>query len=251
MGYTSPIASSKNLLRIKGFYHLNGYEVRLKKEIAPIGLQNMFLSSSPNYLEIFPHKDKLASIVLITPLKNYNNMIITNELEFIINSSPYKHYFERSIPNQMYRGLVPIGILKKNLYGRILFFGEAGQMNPASSSTTLTKLLKIFKQYSNDISEWIRTDNSDTKTLTFLPAINRFNQIFQINLFDEILDFNSDRFLNLIQEMQNFDDSLINDMIFGELDFSDLVKRRSLLTFFSNKTNILRKSLLKTLLSLK
>jgi flavin-dependent dehydrogenase len=146
MGVGSPIVGAKGIATIKGYYIVNGCEVGLKDDVRPIGLDNVVINQRPAFFELFPTSKGTAHTAIILPSRQYkSSRSIKSELLFILRKS---HYSEQVIwdPSQSrkaYFGIVPVGRLQTPALDRILFFGEAGQANPAASATALTRMLLL------------------------------------------------------------------------------------------------------------
>ncbi|NOG99284.1 MAG: NAD(P)-binding protein [Ignavibacteriae bacterium] len=252
MGFASPIIYAKNLIDIYGYYYLNGAVLKLKKEIDPIGLSNISLSKSPKYLEVFPKKNNTAYVVLIQPEKSISkNTTIKQEFNFLVSKSSLSNYFvpEEDKTKSLF-GLIPVGKLKTQSLDRIYLFGEAGQMNPGATATCLTQLFYSYKEIALELSKRIRANKLSIDNLTIEnPSFTKLNKRFHLNLFKNILDWNSDDFKSLILQMNNMDNKLVNDVIFGEIDFQIVVKWKNIKNLLSNKNYFVLKPLLKSLLT--
>jgi flavin-dependent dehydrogenase len=239
MGYSSPLIYSKNLIKIIGYYFLSGGVLPMQKEINPIGLANISIDHKPKYLEIFPRKNGTAYVSLILADKQIvKSANLKSELDFIIRKSEYSQYFK--IDNLLYKhlsGIVPVGIMKKRTLDRIYFFGESAQANPATTATAFTRMLYNYKEISGVLSECILQDHLSQENLDeCISPIDEFNRKFQLKLFKNILEWNSDQFLSLILQMNKMDDDLINSIIFSDIHIDrkllikysvDLLKNRN------------------------
>lgn len=253
MGHSSPIVQAKGIVGVSGYYVLFGGLLELEQEAPPIGLCNVIVNSKPNYLEIFPTASKEAYTILIAPERSLKPTTdLQRDFNFIVRDSIYSKYFRKKAvaKNGLY-GIVPVGKLNKRALNRIYFFGEAGQMNPGATATCLTKLLYIYREVAQNISERILVDKLDENDLHFeTNHLDDFNRRFHLNLFNEILEWNSDDFLKLVVCMKNMDAQIVNQIIFGELNLFTAIRMKSLANLAKNKNFYVLKPLLKSLISL-
>lgn len=251
MGYSSPIIYAKHLIRIYGYYILNGSVVNLKKQIEPIGLSNILLSNRPKFLEVFPKSNNQAYVVLIEPEKSIKkNSSLGEEIKFIIEKSEYSQYFEKPSSESRYLyGLIPVGKLRTNALDRIFLFGEAGQMNPAATATCLTQLFYSYKEIASKLLQRLETNQlSKEKLVINTPYFTNGNKKFHLNLFRNILNWTSDDFSKLIYQMNKMDHDLVNQVIFGEINFKSLLNSKNIKNLIVNKNYFVLKPLLKSLL---
>ncbi len=252
MGYNSPIIYAKSLIEIYGYYLLHGRVLDLKKSIDPIGLSNIILSQFPKYLEIFPKQNNQAYVVLIEPERSIKaSGKLNEEFKFIIEKSEFSEcFYSISSGGENLRGLIPIGKLKSQALNRIFLFGEAGQMNPSSTATCLTQLLYSYKEIGDEIAKRIRNDKLDQNNLQINnPYFDNKNKQFHLHLFNNILKWKSDDFRQLILQMNKMDNNLVNDIIFGQIDFKSIANLKQFWELIKNKNYIVLNPLLKTLLS--
>ncbi len=251
MGYSSPIIYAKGIVNIIGYYILHGKVLKLRKEITPIGLSNVMINSRPKYLEVFPLSTGEAYTILIAPEKSIQSSTnIQKEFEFIVNESSYSQYFvnHQSNPHALW-GVIPVGFLRKRALDNIYFFGEAGQLNPGTTATCLTKILYSYKKTSEFISTCLKN-----KTLTQsdldrdFSSMNQFNRKFQLHLFQDILNWNSDDFKKLVVGMNDLGDNLVNDIIFGELAHRDILQLGTVSKLLKNQRFFVLKPLLKSII---
>jgi flavin-dependent dehydrogenase len=225
MGFGSPLVGAKDIATIIGYYVLHGCEVATIGDVEPIALDNVVIDKRPAFLELFPTSRGTAHAALILPSRDFRSgRSIRGELSFILRKS---HYSERVVWNpsstqRSYFGIIPVGRLHTPALDHIVFFGEAGQSNPAASATGLTRMLHIYRDLASSIGECLRKD--ELKRRHLLHAIPRYmtrmNRAFQESLFENILTFTSDDFRGLVQDLREFPDDLVNDLIFAEFDFS-------------------------------
>lgn len=250
MGYSSPIIYAKNLIDIYGYYILIGSILKLKKSITPIGLGNIALNKNPKYLEVFPKSNNEAYVALIEPEKGIKkNHTLSKELKFLIERSEYSRYFEKNDTPYSLHGLIPVGRMKAKSLDRIFLFGETSQMNPGATATCLTQLLYSYKEIAAEISRKIKANKLTKNNLSIdTPHLTKRNRKFHLSLFKGILKWNSDDFSKLIQQMNNMDNKLVNDIIFGEIDFNSIVNLDILIHLIRNRNFFVLKPLLKSLL---
>ncbi|MBI5021126.1 MAG: hypothetical protein HZB59_06805 [Ignavibacteriales bacterium] len=251
MGYSSPIIYAKGIVQIIGYYILHGKILKLKKDIAPIGLSNVMIDQKPKYLEIFPLSNGEAYSILIVPERSIRSSTnIQKEFEFIINESSYNQYFLNHQSNvQSLWGIIPVGFLRQRALDRIYFFGEAGQLNPGTTATCLTKILYSYKKVAEFISTNLRNNTLTQSDLDRdLSSMNRFNRKYQLHLFQDILNWNSDDFKQLVIGMNDLGDKLVNDIIFGELDPKDIMRFEIISKLLKNKRFFILKPFLKSVM---
>ncbi len=224
MGFGSPIVGAKNIATIKGYYIVHGCEVVVKNDVRPVGLDNVVINKNPAFFELFPTSKGTAHSAIITPSRQYKpSRSIKSELTFILRDSHYskKIDWEPSQRQRSYFGIVPVGRLHTPALDRILFFGEAGQTNPAATATALTRMLLIYQELAATILSCLEKDKFKREHLVksipdYMTPVNRR---FQEVLFDSLLSFNSDDFRRLVQEMKDYPPDIINDMIFAKFNF--------------------------------
>jgi flavin-dependent dehydrogenase len=221
MGYRSPIIYAKGVVDILGYYLLYGATFPAAQKIDPVGLHNLSLSSQPGYVEAFPTRDNRLHLILILPVSSARAVTsLREEFDFIINRSPYRHAIAHSSGRQEFLGgIIPVGVVRRNALDRLFFFGEAGQSNPAATATALTRMLYTYKSIAAEISLKIKADRLTARDLDGqeLSAISKFDRRFQVALFRDVLRWNSDKFLNLVEEMiRNKNDDIVNSIMFGQ-----------------------------------
>jgi hypothetical protein len=142
---------------------------------------------------------------------------------FILRKS---HYSKQIVlePHQLrksYFGIVPVGRLHTPALDRILFFGEAGQSNPAATATALTRMLLVYQELAATILFCLEKDKFRREQLVnAIPeCMTPMNRRFQEVLFDSLITFNSDDFRRLVLEMKDYPPDIINDMIFAKFNF--------------------------------
>ena len=249
MGYSSPIIYAKRLVQIKGYYILHGRTLNLKKEVNPIGLSNISISSKPKYLEVFPKRNGQAYVVLIEPAKSIvSSGSLKSEFKFLIERSEYSQYFDNLDKDEKHLwGIIPVGVLKSNSLDRIFLFGEAGQMNPSATATCFTQLLYSYKEISEKISKKVNDGKLKCTDLTIEnPYLTRMNRKFHLYLFNNILNWNSDKFKELILQMQKMDNDFVNDIIFGMVSFNKYRNMRIFINLIKNGNYFVLNPLLKS-----
>ena len=102
-----------------------------------------------------------------------------------------------------------------------MFFGEAGQANPAATATALTRMLLVYQELAQSISECLNRNTLTRRHLTRpMPLyMTPMNRVFQELLFDSVLSFNSDDYRRLVQELRDYPSDVVNDMLFGKFSF--------------------------------
>lgn len=252
MGFQSPIINAKSMMQIIGYYILRGAKLKLSQSIQPVGLQNVIIDNKPKYLEVFPTKDGYAYTVLIKPAKAVSEInSIKEEFKYIINCTPYKNIFRFTDECSLLGGIIPIGIMKKRALERIFFFGESSQINPAATATGFTKMLEKYESVSKFIRECLAANllsQNDLKKYN-IHENESFSKVFQINLFKDILNWNSDRFLDLVMQMHNLTDEIINNIVFGALKKNDLLQYKMLVQLLRSRNSIVLKPLIKSILA--
>jgi hypothetical protein len=224
MGFGSPIVGAKGIATIKGYYIVHGCEVRVKDGLRPVGLDNVVVNQYPAFFELFPTSKGTAHSAIIQPSRKYKpGRSIKSELLFILRKSHYAEQIicDASESRKSYFGIVPVGRLRTPALDRIVFFGEAGQSNPAATATALTRMLFIYEELAESLAVCVRQNALSKRELTrSMPAaMTPMNRVFQEILFDSLLRFNSDDFRQLVQEMKEYPPELMNELIFANLDF--------------------------------
>jgi hypothetical protein len=224
MGFGSPIVGARSVATIKGYYIVHGCEVQLKDHVRPVGLDNVVINRHPAFFELFPTSKGTAHAALIFPSYHYKPArSISSELDFILRKSHYSKQIAHkpSENRKTYFGIVPVGRLKTAALDRIVFFGEAGQANPAATATALTRMLLVYQELADSIGQCLNQNTLTRRHLTHsMPTyMSRMNRVFQELLFDSLLSFNSDDFRRLVQELRDYPPDVVNDMIFARFSF--------------------------------
>ena len=224
MGFGSPLVGAKNIATITGYYILHGCEIELKGEVRPVGLDNVIINQQPAFFELFPTSKGTAHAAIILPSRQYTpGRSIKGELSFILSKSHYceQILWEPSRLQKSYFGIIPVGRLHKPALDRVVFFGEAGQTNPAASATGLTRMLHTYQDLAASIQQCLAQDTLTCKHL--LRAIPQYmttmNRAFQECLFESLLSYNSDDFRRLVQELNEYPDDVLNGLLFADFDF--------------------------------
>jgi flavin-dependent dehydrogenase len=224
MGFGSPLASAKNIVTIAGYYIMHGCEIILGGEVPPVALDNVIIDRHPAFLELFPTSKGTAHAAIILPSQHYSSgRRLREELHFILHKSHYAQHVT-GIPEgqKSYFGIIPVGRLRQPALDRIVFFGEAGQANPAASATGLSRMLRTYRGLADAIIQCLKQDTLNQRHLlsSIPPYMTRMNRVFQENLFESLLSFSSDDFRRLVQDLAQYPGDLINDLVFAEFDFS-------------------------------
>ena len=224
MGFGSPIVGAKGVAQITGYYILHGCEVGLRREIRPIALDNVIINQRPTFFEAFPTAHGTAHVALILPSRQHApDRSLAAELGFILRKSHYAEQFCQDDPSseRSYFGIIPVGRLLRPALDRIVFFGEAGQTNPATSATGLTRMLYTYRDLATAITACLRADMLARKDLLrAMPlSMTRMNRRFQESIFEHLLSFASDDFRRLVQDLGAYPTDIVHDMIFADFDF--------------------------------
>ncbi len=227
MGFGSPIVGAKDVARISGYYILHGREVGTKGVVRPIALDNVAVHKHPAFFELFPTAQGTAHAAIILPSRDYRRCrSIGDELLFILRQSHYSGGINLDVPSQQrsYSGIVPVGRMRKPALDHILFFGEAGQANPAASATGLTRMLHTYRQVALAVGSCLKRDTLNQGDLlsAIPPYMTRMNRIFQESLFESLLLFNSDDFRRLVEDLKEYPAEVINSLLFADFNFGDL-----------------------------
>ena len=250
MGFQSPIVHTHSMIKTLGFHYLYGKSLKLNTAIKPICLANVVLQKEAEYIEVFPNSKGEAHVAIIKPVKKIGNLNqVKNNFDFIINKSVYSKYFQKSSGSEPeLGGIVPVGIIKKKALERIFFYGESAQYNPASTGTCLTRLFCNYKTVAKFIHDSIVTDKLTAKSLSNYPSnFNRLSTKFQINLFKDMLSWNSVKFRNFLRMLEVLPDESVNDFLFEEIKFSHFTDMPTVLQLIKSKQVLWIKPLLKSL----
>ncbi len=223
MGFGSPLVSAKNIASITGYYIMYGTEVRIRNDLPPVALDNVIIDRHPAFFELFPSSRGTAHAGIILPARQYRiDRSLKGDLHFILTKSHYSQHVEWDPKSQKsYFGIIPVGRLHQPALDRIVFFGEAGQANPAASATGLARMLRSYRELAASIVGCLRDDKLMRNHL--LHAIPQYmtamNRIFQETLFESLLSFDSDDFQRLVRDLSQYPHDIINDLVFAEFDF--------------------------------
>lgn len=224
MGFGSPTIYAKSIVDIRGYYLLYGGTFEMIGNLEPVGLHNLVLAAKPSYVEAFPTADGKVHLVLILPVRSVGKPADLREaFSFVVNRSPYRRLLgSAASPSNFLGGIIPVGRLRKLALDRMVFFGEAGQVNPAASATAMTRLLHTYRPTAKALCNLLKQDRLDEASLAAarFPPISRLNDRIQRALFQDILRWNSDYFAALVRELERVGDHrLVNDLMFGNLSF--------------------------------
>lgn len=219
MGYSSPLVGSCRTVRILGYQHLFGRTMQLKRAINPVAADNVLLSGSPSFLEVFPKSDGTANVVLIAPAATAQSPNkLSSDFEFIVSASHYSDVLAPLADTSPLYGVVPIGIVRKRALRRILFYGEAGQTHPAASCTCLNKLLLGFREAASRVSQRIESGQLSASDLEdVMPQMRKFAQRFHQNLFRQVGTLTADQGRAFVDLLHCIDQKSLDDLIFGEI----------------------------------
>ncbi len=224
MGYASPIVQTSGAVRIDGYYILHGREVGLRGDTPPIALDNVILSGSPTYFELFPTERGTAHATVIRPSRRHRpGVSLSADFNYIVRRSHYAEVVDDTDGEaRSYGGIIPVGRLRTPALDRIVFYGEAGQCNPAASATGLTRMLLTYREFARAVSSALRTDQlSRRQLIRRMPnAMSPFNRAFQLALFRSLLDYDSNDFSRFVVELSRAPSDLINDLIFADYQMS-------------------------------
>jgi flavin-dependent dehydrogenase len=223
MGFGSPLVGAKGIAEIKGYYILHGREVRLAGDQRPVALDNVMIARRPTFFEIFPTSRGTAHAAIILPSRHYKtDRALRGDLQFILQKSHYSSRVNTEAQAPSYFGIIPVGRLRKVALDHVLFFGEAGQSNPATSATGLSRMLHARSRLASAVLECLRSGHLDERHLRHAApeCMSRLNRLFQECVFESLLTFSSDDFRRLVQDLDSLPDDVINDLIFAQFDFS-------------------------------
>jgi len=243
MGFGSPLVAAKGIASIMGYYILCGCEVRTRDPgIAPVALDNAIVHGKPTYFELFPTSHGTAHAAVIVPARHHKpDRSLKADLNFILQKSHYSDILDGTVQTRSYFGIIPVGRLYRPALDRIIFFGEAGQTNPAASATGLSRMLHIYRALAEAIFESIeRSKLTGCELIRAIPqSMTRMNRAFQECVFEDLVSFNSDDFRRLVLDLRATPHDVLNDLIFARFEFGmwrtlplalrALMRRRSVL----------------------
>jgi len=249
MGYSSPLIHLGNTTKIRGYHMLYGKVLKLKKDVSPICISNVTIDHKPHYLEVFPKKDDYAYVALMQPVEKITSFDkLIKDFQFITQKSHYSEYFHCTKQDRELGGIVPVGQIKTKAFNRILFYGEASQMHPAASGTCLTKLLINYKEHSRFILKKINTSNLSSQHLGLIPSSsNNFSQKFQLNIYLEMLKWDSLDFKKFVKFLDCLDGKSLNDFLFKDIYISHFFRKEPLLKIIKSRNYIWLKPFFKSI----
>jgi 2-polyprenyl-6-methoxyphenol hydroxylase-like FAD-dependent oxidoreductase len=252
MGYASPIVSSTNAVSILGYHHLYGRTMALKSHVNPVAADNVLISGTPSYLELFPKSNGTANVVLIAPSKGVRSLAeLQNDFDFIVSGTHYAEVLSPLNDGDALHGIVPIGRTRKRALDRVLFYGEAGQIHPAASCTCLNKLLLDHKETARRIKQSIDADCVSAASLSDLvPRISGFSQRFNQNLFRLMSQLTSHEGDSFIELLECLDQKSINDLLFGEIRPTHFLQLQNFMKILKARNTLWIKPLLRTAFNL-
>lgn len=226
MGFGSPLVGAHSTASISGYYVVYGAEVHLRRAIIPVGLDNVIAGARPTYFELFPTGTGTAHAAVILPTRSHRpDASIKADWNFIVQKSHYAEVVDwRSRGSADYFGIIPVGRLRKRALDRTLFFGESAQANPATSATALTRMLRTYRDFGAFIVHQLHVDQLDGRTLArHLPAVmSPMNRAFQECLFERVLEFTSEDFRELVEEIARCPPEVVSDLVFASFPFNSV-----------------------------
>lgn len=224
MGFGSPLVGAKDVAKISGYYILHGSEFETNGEVRPVALDNVIVGKHPSYFEMFPTSHGTAHTAVILASRHHKpERSIAADLSFIHNKSHYSQFFRQEPSRRLksYFGIVPVGRLCTPALDRVVFFGEAGQANPAASATGLTRMLRSYRELAHSLIACIRRDQLGRRHLlrTIPATMTRMNRVFHESLFESLLSFDSDDFRHLVEDLRDYPHSTTNELLFAEFNF--------------------------------
>ena len=210
-------------LSIIGYYLMHGTTFETEKKIDPIGLHNVMIQERPTYFEAFPTRDNLVHAAMIAPARHTRDFnALVKDFQYVTKKSQYCQLLTPCAKADRFFGIIPVGRIRKRALDRIYFYGEAGQVNPATSATGLTRMLSTYLEVANFLLSRMEADKLDRKSLSLSPVqyMTPKNRSFQEALFSKLLDFKSDEFKALVEGIRDHDSVMINDLIFADYSFS-------------------------------
>ncbi len=223
MGYASPVVAAKRTVRYVGYFVMAGQEVKLRSELAPVGLHNPLLQRHPTFLEIFPTSKGTAYAAMIAPARSLSEKTaLARDLRAALAMPDYAESIETIPGSRRVFGIIPVGIPRQLALERVAFFGEAAQMNPPTSATGLTRMLHHYKDVAASLTGLLHSDTlskRDLEAATIQP-FSRLHRYFQLVLFQRLLSMSSDGFRTLVHELDRHPDEFVNDLVFAEAPFS-------------------------------
>lgn len=249
MGYASPIVSAKRVVQFLGFFVLQGHEVVLNSDVCPVALHNPLLQSRPTYFELFPASDGTGVAAMITPTSTlHGKSTLARDLRTVLGMEPYRHLAVEKPGGRRLFGIIPVGLPRRLALDRVYFFGEAGQVNPPTSATGLTRMLYTYRETARRLLGLLGEDDLSASALSraAVPGMTRLHRLFQTVLFERLLGFTSDDFRELVLELDRQPDELVNGLIFAETSL--LAHPRALLQAVLRPRGFLGPSLVRGLL---
>ena len=251
MGFASPIVFAEDVVRIRGYYFLYGSVIKLKRIPPPICLANVMISEKPKYLEVFPTRSGEAYAAVLAPadsMRAPDNL--QKDFEFIVRQSKYKDYFiEDATPNRILSGIIPVGYMRKRAVDRIVFYGEAGQVHPAATGACLTRMMRTYRKTASFLRAQLESDRLTASDLSQQQtASEKFNLKFQLCLFDQVLHWKSNAFSDLLNKMQEMENSLVNSVLFGDVQIPQVLNQQTLINLLRTRNTFVLTPFVRALL---
>lgn len=252
MGYSSPVVSSTNAVNILGYYHLYGRTMNLNKPMNPVAADNVIISGTPSFLEVFPKSNGSANVVLIAPAKGISSLEqLESDFNFIVQETHYADALSPLYDADALHGIVPIGKVRKRALDRILFYGEAGQIHPASSCTCLNKLLLGYKAVASTVKQRIDSGRvSADDLIEVIPRMSGFAQRFHQNLFRQMNCLTSHEGPSFVELMHCLDHKSLDDLFFGEIRPAHFIQLANLARVIKAKNTAWVRPFLQTIFNL-
>lgn len=230
MGSNSPIVHSHRLLSVYGYYCIAGSIVNLYRNINPIALHNISINKNPRYLEFFPLNNNTAYSILIMPVSSIVSFEqLYNEFKISLRSNDYCDIVDSNSLSNKLHGIITVGKLKATALNRILFFGEASQIQPAISATAVHNILMNLDKITYTINSLLEKDNLSAKSLYNVYYSNsRFNRNLQRKLFKKLITLNSYEFKKMLASLSTLPEGTLESLIFADIDLVFLLKNSSL-----------------------
>lgn len=238
MGHGSPIVAAKRTVEFLGYYMMHGSQVRLTQPVPSVGLHNPLLQRHPTFFELFPTGAERAFAAMIAPVGSVRDKT-TLAVDFKTTLALPRYRCDIEDRSQKLFGIIPVGIPRTRALERVAFFGEAAQMNPPTSATGLTTMLVTYREFARALLDCLESSELDGRSLkaATVPPMSPLHRHFQLALFKQLLNFDSDGFRRLVVELGSNPSEIVNGLIFADLPFdqnlgqlaSALLRRRSIL----------------------
>jgi flavin-dependent dehydrogenase len=221
MGIESPIAKKYKIYQKLFYWPIYGEEIttpHLTKEDYILGLV-MAREKPITWAEVFAAKPGTSVVYVFKYLAEKTDPLkLEKEQREFLDHSEFKNKFRGYKIIRRVHGVIPMGLSRTHIAGRVFFFGDTGLLAPSALGSGFTNIIQHHKRFAHHISNCIRKNKFDEKSLDYPytenEVLNREVQLLIGLIFLHATAEDMDAFLNGMGKMSN---KLLLDMLFMRL----------------------------------